>query len=168
MRKRSLQNSASARRCSATVIDVSSDGISSSPQIDERPTTTPLQELAHAQGLNENTDVPDAADYRSPLGEEHVKISECSLLKDMEKQLDELPSEKMQERQEQRDETKRDLNELREKIRQEMQEMQEERRQELQQMLDNRTNELRNEIHEIREEIKALVNAAEQIADNTK
>ena len=38
----------------------------------------------------------------------------------------------------------------------------------MQEMLDNRTQELRNEIHEIREEIKTLINAVEQIADNTK
>ena len=75
MRQRSLQNSASSRRPSATVIDVSSGSISHSPQqADERPIKTPLQELSHSQGLDENTEVPDAADYQAPFGEgaEHM------------------------------------------------------------------------------------------------
>ena len=176
MRERSLQNSASSRRSSATVIDVSFDNTSpSTQQMDERPIKTPLQELAHSKGLDENTEVPDAADYHAPFEEGDEKMSESSLLNDMKKQLDQLPSERMQGR----DEMKRELDELREEIRkdrqemreerrQELQEMREERRQELQQMLDNRTDELRNEIHEIREEIKTLINAVEQIADNTK
>ena len=125
---------------------------------------TPLQELAHSQGLDENTDVPDAAGYQAPFGEAAEKLSERSLLNDMKKQLDQLPSERMQER----DEMKRELDELREEIRQDKQEMREERGQELQEMMDNRTQELRNEIHEIREEIKTLINAVEQIADKTK
>ena len=122
--------------------------------MDERPIKTPSQELSQSQGIDENTDVPDAADYQAPFGEEAEKMSESSLLNDMKKQLDQLPSERMQER----DEMKRELDELRE-------EMREERRQEVQEMLDNRTRELRNEI---REEIKTLINAVEQIADNTK
>ena len=136
------------------MIDVSSDSIIQSPQqTDETPIKTPLQELAHSQGLDENSDVPDAADYQAPFGEAAEKLSESSLLNDMKKQLDQLPSGGMQGRGE--------LDELRE-------EMQEVRRHEVQEMLDNRTQELRNEIHEIREEIKTLINAVEQIADNTK
>ena len=154
MRKRSLQNSASSRRSSATVIDVSFDNTSpSSQRMDERPIKTPLQELSQSQDIDENTDVPDAADYQAPFGEAAEKMSESSLLNDMKKQLDQLPSERRQGR----DEMKKELDELRE-----------ERRQEVQEMLDNRTHELRNEIHEIREEIKILINAVEQIADTTK
>ena len=154
MKKRSLQNSASSRRSSATIIDVSPDSISpSSQQMDERPIKTPSQELSQSQGIDENTDVPDEADYQAPFGEEAEQMSESSLLNDMKKQLDQLPSERLQGR----DEMKRELDELRE-----------ERRQEVQGMLDNRTHELRNEIHEIREEIKILIHAVEQIAHNTK
>ena len=157
MRKRSLQNSASSRRSSATVINVSSDSIGpSTEQMDERPITTPLQELAHSQGIDENTDVPDAADYQAPFGEEAGKISECSLLDDMKKQMDHLSSE--------REETKRELDELRKEISQDLQEMldarrnelhemRDERRQELQEMREERRQELRNEIREIREDI---------------
>ena len=149
-----MQNPASARRCLATVIDISSDSIGpSAQQSDEKPTKTPWQELAHSQGVGENADVPDATDYQAPFVEEAEKISESSLLNDMKKQLDQLPSERMQGR----DEMKKELDELRE-----------ERRQEVQGMLDNRTHELRNEIHEIREEIKILIHAVEQIAHNTK
>ena len=110
--------------------------------MDERPTKIPMQELAHSQDLDENTDVPDAADYQAPFGEAADKMSESALLNDMKKQLDHPCSEKVQGR----DEMKRELDELRE-------EMREERRQ---------------EIHEIREEIKTLIDAVEQIADNTK
>ena len=175
MRKRSLQNSASSRRSSVTVIDVSFDSVGpSTQQMDERPMKTRWQELAHSQGLDEHTDVPDAADYQVPFGEEAGKISESAFLNDMKKQQDQRPSERVQER----DEMKRELDELREEIRkdrqemreerrQELQEMREERRQELQEMLDNRK-ELRNEIHEIREEMKTLIIAVEKIADNTE
>ena len=157
MRKRSLQNSASSRRSSVTVIDVSSDSVGpSTQQMDERPMKTPWQELAHSQDLDEHTDVPDAADYQVPFGEEAGKISEYSLLDDMKKQIDHLSSE--------REETKRELDELRKEIRQDLQEMldarrnelhemRDERRQELQEMRDERKQELRNEIHEIREDI---------------
>ena len=124
--------------------------------MDERPIKTPSQELSQSQGIDENTDVPDAADYQAPFGEEAEKMSESSLLNDMKKQLDQLPGERMQER----DEMKRELDELRE-------EMREERRQERQEMLDNRK-ELRNEIHEIREEMKTLIIAVQKIADNTE
>lgn len=57
------------------MIDVSSDSISPSSQhMDERPMKRPLQELSHSQGLDENTEVPDAADYQAPFGEgaEHM------------------------------------------------------------------------------------------------
>ena len=191
MRKRSLQNSASSRRSSVTVIDVSSDSVGpSTQQMDERPMKTPWQELAHSQGLDEHTDVPDAADYQVPFGEEAGKISECSLLDDMKTQLDQLSRERIQEREEQRDETKRELDELRKEIkqdlqemrnerrnelyemrderRQELQEMRDERRQELHEMRDERRQELRNEIHEIREDIKYLVDAVRKTADDTK
>ena len=142
--------------------------------MDERPIKTPSQELSQSQGIDENTDVPDAADYQAPFGEEAGKISESALLNDMKKQPDQLPSQRMQER----DEMKRELDELREEIRKDMQEMREERRQELQErreerrqdlqeVLDNRK-ELRNEIHEIREEMKTLIIAVEKIADNTE
>ena len=142
--------------------------------MDERPIKTPSQELSQSQGIDENTDVPDAADYQAPFGEEAEKMSESSLLNDMKKQLDQLPGERMQER----DEMKRELDELREEIRkdrqemreerrQELQEMREERRQDLQEVLDNRK-ELRNEIHEIREEMKTLIIAVQKIADNTE
>ena len=166
---------ASSRRSSSTVIDVSSDSIGpSSQQMDERPIKTPSQELSQSQGIDENTDVPDAADYDAPFGEEIEKMSESSLLNNMKKQLDQLPSERMQER----DEMKRELDEVREEIRkdrqemreerwQELQEMREERRQELQEMLDNRK-ELRNEMFEMHGEIKNLINAVKQIADNTE
>ena len=165
MRKRSLQNSASSRRSSVTVINVSSESIGpSSQQMDERPIKTPSQELSQSQGIDENTDVPDAADYQAPFGEAVEKMSESSLLNNMKKQLDQLPIEIMQGR----DETKRELDEL-------QAEMREERRQELQEILDNRAkgqrneiHEIRNEIHEIREEIKTLIDTVEQIADNTK
>ena len=147
------------------MIDVSLDSIGpSTQQMDERPMKTPGQELAHSQGLDEHTDVPDAADYQVPFGEEAGKISECSLLDDMKTQLDHLSRERIQEREEQRDETKRELDELRKEIRQglqevrnerrnELHEMRDERRQELQEMRDERKQELRNEIHEIREDI---------------
>ena len=118
--------------------------------MDERPIKTSLQELSQSQDIDENTDVPDAADYQAPFGEAAEKLSESSLLSDMKKQLDQLPSERMQGR----NEMKRELHELREEM------------QELQEMQDNRTQELQNEIHEIREEIKTLVNAVEQIADS--
>ena len=142
--------------------------------MDERPIKTPSQELSQSQGIDENTDVPDAADYQAPFGEEAEKMSESSLLNDMKKQLDQLPIERMQER----DAMKRELDELREEIRkdrqemreerwQELQEMREERRQELQEMLDNRK-ELRNEMFEMHGEIKNLVNAVKQIADNAE
>ena len=132
--------------------------------MDERPIKTPSQELSQSQGIDENTDVPDAADYQAPFGEEAGKISECSLLDDMKKQMDHLSSERMQEREKQREETKRELDELRKEIRQdrqemwdarrnELHEMRDERRQELQEMRDERRQELRNEIHEIREDI---------------
>ena len=164
MRKRSVQNSASSRRSSATVIDVSSESISpSTQQVVEGPIKTPLQELAHSQGLDENTDVPDSADYQAPFGEAAEKMSESSLLNDMKKQLNHLPGERMQER----DEMKRELDELREEIRKDRQEMREERRQDLQEVLDNRK-ELRNEMFEMHGEIKNLVNAVKQIADNAE
>ena len=86
VRKRSLQNSASSRRSSATVIDVSSESISpSSQQVDERPIKTPLQELGHSQDLDENTDVPDSAVYQAPFGEAAGKMSESSHFSDMKK-----------------------------------------------------------------------------------
>ena len=89
VRKRSLQNSASSRRSSATVIDVSFDNTSpSSQRMDERPIKTPLQELSQSQDIDENTDVPDAADYQAPFGEAAEKMSESSLMSDMKKQLD--------------------------------------------------------------------------------
>ena len=185
VRKRSLQHSASSRRSSSTVIDVSSDSIGpSSQQMDERPIKTPSQELSQSQSIDENTDVPDAADYDAPFGEEIEKMSESSLLNNMKKQLDQLPSERMQERdemkreldevreeirkdrQEMREERKQKLQEKREERRQELQEVLEERWQELQEVLDNRK-ELRNEIHEIREEMKTLIIAVEKITDNT-
>ena len=154
MREKSLQKSASSRRSSATVIDVSFDSIGpSTQQMDRRPITTPLQELAHSQGLDENTDVPDASDYQTPFGGEAGKISECSLLDDMKKQLYQLSSERLQEREEQQDETKRELDALRKEIRQDLQEMWDERKQESQEMRDERRQELRNEIHDIREDI---------------
>ena len=131
--------------------------------MDERPIKTPSQELSQAQGIDENTDVPDAADYQAPFGEETGKMSESSLLNDMKKQLDQLPGERMQER----DEMKRELDELREEIRQDRHEMRQERRQELQEMLDNRK-EVRNEMYEMHGEIKNLINAVKQIADNTE
>ena len=180
MRERSLQNSASSRRSSATVIDVSFDSIGpSTQQMDRRPITTPLQELAHSQGIDENTDVPDAADYQAPFGEEAEKISESSLLNDMNKQLDQPCRERMQEREEQRDEMRREVDELRKEIRQvqqgmrderrqELQKMWAERRQELEEMLDNRRHELRNEMQEMIEEIKTLINAVKQATDNKK
>ena len=182
VRKRSLQNSASSRRSSATIIDVSPDSISQSSQQVDEAVARALQELAHSQGLDENTDVPDAADYQAPFGEEAEKMSESSLLNDMKKQLDQLPGERMQERdemkreldelreeirkdrQEMREERKQELQEMRQERRQELQEVLEERRQELQEVLDNRK-ELRNEIHEIREEMKTLIIAVEKIAD---
>ena len=147
--------------------------------MDERPITTPLQELAHSQGIEENTDVPDAADYQAPFGEEAEKISESSLLNDMNKHLDQLSSERMQEREEQRDEMRREVDELRKEIRQdqkgmrderseELQKMRAERRQELEEMLDNRRHELRNEMQEMFEEIKSLINAVKQTTDNKK
>ena len=159
MRKKSLENSASSRRSSATAIDVSFGSISpSSQRMDERPIKTQLQELSQSQDIDENTDVPDAADYQAPFGEAAEKMAESSLLSDMKKQLDQLCSEKMQGR----DEMKRELDELRE-------EMREERKQALEEMLGNKTHELRNEIHEIREEIKTIIKLqVEQIADNTK
>ena len=173
MKKRSLQNSASSRRSSATIIDVSPDSISpSSQQMDERPIKTPSQELSQSQGIDENTDVPDAADYQAPFGEEAGKISECSLLDDMKKQMDHLSSERMQEREKQREETKRELDELRKEIwdamRNELHDMRDERRQELQEMRDERRQELRNEIHKIREDIKHLIDAVRKMADDTK
>ena len=116
-----------------------------------------MQGLAHSQGFDENTDVPDAADYQAPFGNEAEKISECFLLNDIKKQLDLLPSERMQDMQKQRDETKRELQELREEIRQDLQEMRNERREEL-----------RNEIHEIREDTKYLINAVRKIAGDTE
>ena len=139
------------------MIDVSSDSIGpASQQMDERPIKTPLQELSQSQGIDENTDVPDAADYQAPFGEEAEQMSESSLLNDMKKQLYQLPSEGMQGR----DEMKRRLDELRE-------EMREERRKELQEMLDNRKD-LRNEMYKMHGEIKSLINAVKQIADNTE
>ena len=168
MRKRSLQNSASSRRSSVTVIDVSSDSVGpSTQQMDERPMKTPWQELAHSQGLDEHTDVPDAADYQVPFGEEAGKISECSLLDDMKKQMDHLSS-RMQEREKQREETKRELDELRKEIRQDQQGMRDERREELQKMRAERRQELRNEMQEMFEEIKTLINAVKQATDNKK
>ena len=131
--------------------------------MDERSIELTLQELAHSQGIDENTDYPDAADYQAPFGEAAEKSSERSLLSDMKKQLDQLPSKRMQERYE----MKRELDELREEIRQDRQEMRDERSQELQEMLDNRK-ELSNEMYEMHGEIKNLVNAVKQIADNTE
>ena len=125
------------------MIDVSSESTSpSSQQSDERPIKTPLQELGQSQGLDENTDVPDSAVYQAPFGEAAEKMSESSHFCDIKKQLDQLPIEIMQGR----DEMKRELDELREEMRKER----------------------RQEIHEIREEIKTLINTVEQIADSTK
>ena len=125
------------------MINVSSESISpSSQQENERPIKTPLQELGHSQGLDENTDVPDSAVYQAPFGEAAEKISESSHFSNMKKQLDQLPIEIMQGR----DEMRRELDELREEMRKERSQ----------------------EIHEIREEIKTLIDAVEQIADNTK
>ena len=147
--------------------------------MDERPIKTPSQELSQSQGIDENTDVPDAADYQAPFGEEAEQMSESSLLNDMKKQLDQPSSERMQEREEQRDEMRREVDELRKEIRQvqqgmrderrkELQKMWAERRKELEEMLDNRRHELRNEIQEMFDEIKTLINSVKQATDNKK
>ena len=126
MRKRSLQNSASSRRSSVTVIDVSSDSISRSSQQPDRTDVLSLKELDPSHDPEDNIIFPDAADYQPPFGENNGKRSE---LCHVNKQLDPFQNEMRQE-----------LQKLRDERRQELQELRDERRQELQ--------ELRNEIHE--------------------
>ena len=113
MRKRSLQNSASSRKSSATVIDVSFDSISPSSQQPDRTEVLSLKVLDPSHDPEDNTIVPDAADYQTPIGENNDKRSELS---HVNKQLDPFHNEIRQELQKLRDERRQELQELRNEI----------------------------------------------------
>ena len=154
-RKRSLQNSASFRKHSSTVIDIPSDSINRmSPktdhdQVDETSIKRPSKELIHLQEPDDNTDIPDASDYQAPFEENDGKRSEFALLSESQKQLRQTQYDMQQE---QRDERRKELKELRDEIRQQLE------------MRDERMQELHNEI---REEIKILINAVKPVTDDT-
>ena len=154
-RKRSLQNSASFRKHSSTVIDIPSDSINRmSPktdhdQVDETSIKRPSKELIHLQEPDDNTDIPDASDYQAPFEENDGKRSEFALLSELQKQRRQTQYDMQQE---QRDERRKELQELRDEIRQQLE------------MRDERMQELHNEI---REEIKILINAVKPVTDDT-
>ena len=147
-----------SRRCSKTVVDLSSIGNGTLAEENDHVQTEflPLKYVDQSRGPDKNDVVPDAARYQVPFGLQISDKSNFVTSKDMKKQLECL-------RQELRDERKKELQELNNKRRQELKELREERRQDKQQLLD--------EIHGICREVKDQIHTtlkylAEENRDN--
>ena len=150
--------STNSRRCSKTVVDLSSIGNGTSAKENDHVQTKflSLKEVGQSREPDENDVVPDAARYQVPFGLQISDKSNFVTSKDMKKQLECL-------RQELRDERQKELQELNNKRRQELKELREERRQDKQQLLD--------EIHGICREVKDQIHTtlkylAEENRDN--
>ena len=150
--------STNSRRCSKTVVDLSSIGNGTSAEQNDHVQTEflPLKDVDQSRGPDENDVVPDAARYQVPFGLQISDKSSFVTSKDMKRQLECL-------RQELRDERKKELQELNIKRRQELKELREERRQDKHELLD--------EIHGICREVKDQIQTtlkylAEENRDN--
>ena len=147
-----------SRRCSKTVVDLSSIGNGTLAEENDHVQTEflPLKDVDQSRGPDKNDVVPDAARYQVPFGLQISDKSNFVTSKDMKKQLECL-------RQELRNERQKELQELNNRRRQELKELREERRQDKQELLD--------EIHGICREVKDQIHTtlkflAEENRDN--